>query len=36
VPDNAQHAELLVLQLVIARNGETVNVMHQVQVESMP
>jgi MSHA biogenesis protein MshO len=36
VPDNAQHGELLLLQLTISRNGETVSLMQQIQVESMP
>lgn len=33
---NAQHGDLVLLQLTIARNGETVNLMHEVQVEALP
>ena len=36
VPGTALRGGLVLLQLTISRNGETLTAMHQVQVENMP
>jgi MSHA biogenesis protein MshO len=35
VPGDATHSDLILLELTISRNGETLRVMHQVSVESL-